>query len=117
MEKPSHLDDLASKKWDELQEKVSNLSDSTSDAFSLLCISWSIYLKALKDIQETGINIDGSAVNGRRFVNPSINTMNESWKQILKLSKLFGLVPDAPSKESKASKEYKDMEDLVDAEE
>lgn len=59
--------------------------------YELLKDSWKNYVDA-----ENAIKQDGKILkcqNGRFFINPLVNEKNECWKQILKLSNLFGLTP------------------------
>ena len=75
-----------------LTEQLGELSPKEQYHFQLLLDSWATYLQAQAAVKEHGQVI--SAQGGRLFVNPSINVMNEAHKQICKLSKLFGIVPN-----------------------
>jgi P27 family predicted phage terminase small subunit len=97
--RPSHLGPIAQQKWTELSALLAPIDPHQTDALALLCVSWEMYLTALKDIQAKG-QVHESAINGRLFVNPSIGIMESSWKQIVKLSKAFGLVPDTKQRET-----------------
>lgn len=98
MKPPKYLGTIARRKWKELLAQLGEIKPAEVDSLALLCCSWETYLTALDDVRSTG-NVIKSAVNGRMFVNPSVNVMNEAWKQITKLSKAFGLQPSSRSTE------------------
>lgn len=61
--------------------------------YELLKDSWKNYIDAGNAIEKDGKVL--KCQNGRFFINPLVNEKNECWKQILKLSALFGLLPSA----------------------
>jgi P27 family predicted phage terminase small subunit len=93
MTAPKWLSKDAKAKWKQLAPQLPNLKDRDVDTLALLCQSWATYFDSQKLIAKQGQTIL-SAVNGRWFVNPAVNVGNEAWKQILKLSKAFGLSPE-----------------------
>ena len=102
---PIYLTRRGKSKWKEIVAQLGELDNSEYDSLGLLCSSWDVYLTALTDVREKG-TVSTSTVNGRVFVNPNVNVMNEAWKQIVKLSRLFGLEP----KNRSTTIELRDME-------
>lgn len=107
---PSHLGKLGKRKWKQLAFQIGELQPNDLDALALLAGSWETYLTALADVQTNGTVLK-SAVNGRTFINPNLNAVNESHKQIIKLSKAFGIVPTSRNKD--ASDKCDPMADLI----
>jgi len=93
---PSWLAPAARDKWASLSKQIPKLADKDADALALLCGSWATYWEAGKRIEEHGQVLAGDG--GRLFVNPACNVANEAWKQIVKLSNAFGLMPEPVAK-------------------
>lgn len=74
-----------------LKKQLGEISDNDQYHHQLLLDSWETYLAALDDVRKNGINIKGQ--NGLVRINPSMNAANEAHKQIVKLSKVFGIEP------------------------
>jgi len=92
MKPPKELTCNARQKWKEIIKQLGSIEPSEVDALMLLVNSWDIYLTAYKHVQQNGTIITGSDNhNGRSFINPNVNVMNEAWKQIVKLSNQLGV--------------------------
>jgi P27 family predicted phage terminase small subunit len=108
MKPPDYLTDIGRQKWAELLELLGReLRPHERDSLSLLCVSWETYLTALADVRATGTVL--TVQNGRLFVNPNVHVVNESHKQILKVSKSFGLDPDKRGEQADEDDEFGSM--------
>jgi len=110
---PKWLGAEARKKWKALLPQISNFDPAKDvDALALLCTSWQQYLQALQDIETNGQTLESQ--NGRRFVNPAVNVMNEAHKQILKLQKQFSIGPETEEKKKPSVKQESKWSGLID---
>jgi P27 family predicted phage terminase small subunit len=100
MKTPDFLGRVGLAKWRELRERLGDIKPPEWDSLALLAASWEDYLSARSVIDAEGRYLK-SHVNGRSFIQPAINDRNEAWKQIVKLSKAFGLQPEARQLEVK----------------
>lgn len=92
---PNWLGKVGKAKWRSLIKQLVTLREQDADALALLCKSWETYLRAQEAIDASGINVIGP--NGMMRANPAIKVSNDAWKEVVKLSKEFGLMPDRGS--------------------
>ena len=60
--------------------------------FSVFCRSVALYNRAAREVQETGLTVEGS-VKGSRIVNPRLRVMASMSDSMSRIGACFGLTP------------------------
>jgi P27 family predicted phage terminase small subunit len=94
---PTYLKAKGKAKFKQLAEQIGNINANEVDALGLLASSWETYLAAVAELQESGVMYRDT--KGRLWNNPATNVADCAWKQIVKMSKAFGLMPERGSGE------------------
>jgi P27 family predicted phage terminase small subunit len=92
---PVELPDDAQAVWDRLVPDLVARRVMTSwdvDMFSVFCRSVALYNRAAREVQETGLTVEGS-VKGSRIVNPRLRVMASMSDSMSRIGACFGLTP------------------------
>lgn len=91
---PSYLNDLAAKQWKDRAKQLAERGDLTPadwNNLELFCVNYSMYRKALENLDTRGFSI----VNGQggESRNPALSAKADAEKIMIKMSALLGFDP------------------------
>lgn len=91
---PDYLDEIAKKQWQSKIRVLAERGDITSEDYTnleLYCVNYSLFLKAVQDINQRGFSIKNT--QGTEARNPALTAKSEAEKIIIKMSSLLGFDP------------------------
>ena len=97
---PSHLSARAAERWAEIAPQLARLGVLTeidSDALSLYCEAWALWVHAKKKVHELGA-IVRSPKSGYPVASPYIGIANKAHDQMRALLAEFGMTPSSRSR-------------------
>ena len=91
---PSYLNELAAKQWKDRAKQLAERGDLTPADWinlELYCANYSIYRKAVEDVDSRGFSIKNSQCSESR--NPALSAKADAEKIMIKMSSLLGFDP------------------------
>ena len=91
---PSYLNELAAAQWRARAKQLAERGDLTPadwNNLELFCVNYSMYRKALEDLEIRGFSIVNS--QGGESRNPALSAKSDAEKVIIKMSSLLGFDP------------------------
>lgn len=91
---PKYLDEIAAAQWKAKAKLLAERGDITAADWSsleLYCVNYSVYRKAIEDIEEKGFSIEGA--NGGQSRNPALSAKADAERVMISMSNLLGFNP------------------------
>ncbi|EBB0695605.1 TPA: phage terminase small subunit P27 family [Salmonella enterica] len=91
---PKYLDKVAAAQWKSKAKLIAERGDITPADWSsleLYCVNYSVYRRAVEDIEKQGFSIEGA--NGGRSRNPALSAKSDAERVLIKMSQLLGFDP------------------------
>lgn len=91
---PKYLDEIATAQWKSKAKLLADRGDITPADWSsleLYCVNYSVYRKAVEDIEKKGFSIEGA--NGGQSRNPALSAKADAERVMINMSHLLGFNP------------------------
>ena len=98
---PRHLNDYGKKEWRRVVGVLKDLGLYTKldrAALAMYCQAWGRWVRAEKQLEETGGEVLTSSETGNFYQNPWYHVANKAWEQMRKVLAEFGLSPSSRSR-------------------
>ncbi|HHN8376069.1 TPA: phage terminase small subunit P27 family [Morganella morganii] len=110
---PVYLNEIAAKEWKAKAKALSDRDDLTPadwNNLELYCVNYSMYRKAVEDLDKRGFSIANS--QGSESRNPSLSAKADAEKIMIKMSSLLGFDPVSRRKNSVETDEEDELDRL-----
>lgn len=91
---PKYLNEVAAAQWKNKAKLLAEREDITPADWSnleLYCVNYSVYRRAVENIENHGFSIEGA--NGGRSRNPALSAKSDAERVLIKMSQLLGFDP------------------------